>query len=330
MLFNDRENKMKRLKKLGMILGMIAILMLLLYALPKPKYQEVNPWRKEGNDNQVLVMAHAGGRGVYPDNTWSGFEYSYNLGVDVLEMDVQITKDGILVLRHGENETGNIRSMSNCDTVVWNENYDYLKETCNFGYNFQDEDGNYPYRDLTSAEWIAAGVYLTPLEQLFETFGDSILYNIEIKADSDAPRTETADALYELMNEYSLFDNVLVATAYDDISKYIVENYPEMVLSTSQAEAQKVIIPAYTFTSVFYTPGAYAAVQIPTSFNIPVINELNLSTSLLIDTLHRHNMAVHYWTINDPDEMRRLIELGCDGIITDYPEVLMAILEEYN
>ncbi|MGD9910006.1 MAG: glycerophosphodiester phosphodiesterase family protein [Candidatus Izemoplasmatales bacterium] len=321
---------MKRLKKIGMILGILGILVLLMYALPKPKYQEDNIWRKEANDNQVLVMAHAGGKGVFPDDTWSAFEYSYNLGVDVLEMDVQITKDGVLVLRHGENNTGNIRQMSNCDTVVWNEDYDYLKETCNFGYNYQDSEGNYPYRDLTSEEWIAAGVYLTPLEQLFETFGDEILYNIEIKADSDAPRTETADALYELMNEYDLFDVVLVATAYDDISKYIVDNYPQMQLSTSQAEAQKVIIPAYTFTSVFYVPGAYAAVQIPVSFNLPIINELNLATSLLIDTLHRHNMAVHYWTINDPDEMRRLIELGCDGIITDYPEVLMAILDEYN
>ncbi|MBN2877174.1 MAG: hypothetical protein JXL85_05900 [Bacilli bacterium] len=321
---------MKGLKKLGIILGILAILVLLLYAVPKPKYDQVNIWRKEANDNQVLVMAHAGGRGVYPDNTISGFTYSFNLGVDVLEMDVQMTKDGILVLRHGENVTGNIRSMSNCDTVVWDENYEDLYDSCNFGYNFQNEDGEYPYRDMTSAEWIAAGVYLTTLEELFQTFGDNILYNIEIKADADAPRTETADALYALLDQYDLLEETLVATAFDDISQYIVNEYPEMQLSISQAEAQRLIIPAYTFTSVFYTPGQYAAVQIPTSFDIPVINTLNLATGLLVDTLHRHNMAVHYWTINDPDEMRRLIELGCDGIITDYPEVLMSVIQEYS
>jgi len=260
----------------------------------------------------------------------SAFLNSYNLGVDVLEMDVQMTKDGILVLRHGENKTGNIKAMSNCDTVIWKENYNYLYETCNFGYNYQDEEGNYPYRDMTHEEWVEAKVYLTKLEELFIEFGDTILYNIEIKADADAPRTETADALYELLVEYELLEETLVATTFDDISKYIVENYPEVILSTSQKEAQNVIIPTYTFTSIFYTPDQYAAVQIPVSFDLPVINELNLATGLLINTLHRHNMAVHYWTINDPDKMRTLIELGADGIITDYPDVLQNIIKEYE
>jgi glycerophosphoryl diester phosphodiesterase len=321
---------MRRLKKFGIIIFLLLLIVLLMYALPKPKYDETNIWRKEANDNKVLVMAHGGGQGYFPSNTMSAFQYSYELGVDVLEMDVQMTNDNILVLRHGENKTGNIRHMSNCDAVIWKENYQDLYETCNFGYNYIDENETYPYRDMTHQEWVEAKVYLTTLEELFIAFGDDILYNIEIKADADAPRTETADALYELLNQYDLFDKTLVATAFDDISKYIVEKYPEINLSTSQAEAQKVIIPAYTFTSLFYKPGAYSSVQIPTSFNLPVINTLNLSTKLLVNTLHRHNMAVHYWTINDPDEMRRLIELGCDGIITDYPDVLMAIIAEYE
>ncbi|MDD3712902.1 MAG: glycerophosphodiester phosphodiesterase family protein [Candidatus Izemoplasmatales bacterium] len=321
---------MKRLRKLGLFILIVIITLGLMFALPKPKYQETNIWRKTANDNKVLVMAHGGGQGYYPSNTMSAFLNSYNLGVDVLEMDVQMTKDGILVLRHGENKTGNIKAMSNCDTVVWKENYNYLYETCNFGYNYQDEEDNYPYRDMTQAEWSEAKVYLTKLEELFIEFGDTILYNIEIKADADAPRTETADVLYELLAEYGLLEETLVATAFDDISKYIVENYPEITLSTSQKEAQNIIIPAYTFTSIFYTPDQYAAVQIPVSFNLPVINELNLATRLLINTLHRHNMAVHYWTINDPDEMRTLIELGADGIITDYPDVLQNIIKEYE
>jgi len=321
---------LKKLRKLGLILLMIIIMFGLMYALPKPKYEMTNIWRKEANDNKVLVMAHGGGQGYFPSNTMSAFLNSYNLGVDVLEMDVQMTKDGILVLRHGENKTGNIKAMSNCDTVIWKENYNYLYETCNFGYNYQDEEGNYPYRDMTHEEWVEAKVYLTKLEELFIEFGDTILYNIEIKADADAPRTETADALYELLVEYELLEETLVATTFDDISKYIVENYPEVILSTSQKEAQNVIIPTYTFTSIFYTPDQYAAVQIPVSFDLPVINELNLATGLLINTLHRHNMAVHYWTINDPDKMRTLIELGADGIITDYPDVLQNIIKEYE
>lgn len=321
---------MKILKKITIIFGILVILIGLIYSIPKPKYDKTNIWRKDANENKVLVMAHGGGQGYYPSNTISAFQNSFNLGVDVLEMDVQITKDGILVLRHGENKTGNIRQMSNCDTVIWDNDYQYLYDTCNFGYNYKDEEGNYPYRDMTHEEWVSNGVYLTKLEELFLEFGDNVLYNIEIKADADASRTETADALYELLEEYGLIEETLVATAFDDISKYIVKTYPDIMISTSQNEAQKVIIPAYLLLSTFYNPKNYSVVQIPMSFDLPVINELNLSTSLLIDTMHRHNMAVHYWTINDPDQMRLLIELGADGIITDYPDVLMSIIEELN
>ncbi len=321
---------MKILKRFLTIFLITVIGFTTLFALPKPQYEKENVWLKENNHDLPLVMAHAGGKGVFPSNTRSAFDYSYHLGVDVLEMDVQMTQDKVLVLRHGENETGNIRKMSNCDTVVWNETYEDLYTSCNFGYNFEDEDGNYPYRAMTNLEWINAGVYLTTLEELFMAYGDTVLYTIEIKADADAWRTETADELYQLIDEYALFDNVLVATSFSDISEYIVATYPNIVLSASHDEAQTMIISAYTLTSVFYQPTAYAALQIPVSFTLPVINELNLSTWLLIDTAHGHNMAVHYWTINDEDEMRRLIELGCDGIITDYPEVLMNVLDEYN
>jgi len=308
----------------------MTIVFLILFALPKPKYKETNIWLKESNNNIPLVMAHAGGKGMYPDNTLSAFEYSYNLGVDVLEMDVQMTSDNILVLRHGENETGNIRSLSNCDTVVWNETYDYLYNNCNFGYNYTDNDGNTPYKDMTKEEWIDSKVYLTTLEELFISFGDAILYNIEIKSDADAQRLETADELYYLIDKYDLFDNVLVATSFSDISTYINETYSEMYLSTSHDEAQSFIIKTYALSSVFYKPDGYSTVQIPTTFGVPVISKLNLATKLLINTAHRHNMAVHYWTINDEDIMRELIELGCDGIITDYPETLIELLKEYS
>lgn len=311
---------MKRITLFHKLLIILVLGLIVIAVFPRPQYDKENNFRKDGI---TLVMAHGGGQGVFPGNTFSAFEYSFNLGVDVLEMDVHLTQDGILVTRHGENETGNIRHMSNCDTVLWKENYQDIKDTCNFGYNFQDDEGGYPYRDMTSEEWIDAGVYLTTLEELFVAFGDDILYVIEIKADADAPRNETADALYDLINQYDLFDEITVATSFDDISKYIHDEYPELILSASHDEAQKMIIHSYTLTGVFYNPKNYSSLQIPTSFGVPVINELDLSTKHLIEEAHRHNMAVHYWTINDLETMKYLIRQGADGIITDYPELLM-------
>ena len=56
---------------------------------------------------------------------------------------------------------------------------------------------------------------------------------------------------------------------------------------------------------------------------------VDLATQRLIDAAHAHNLAVHYWTINDPAEMRKLIELGADGIMTDYPHRLAEVYAEY-
>lgn len=319
---------MKIVKRIGIVVLVIVLVFVGFFAYPKPQYEDTNIWRKSNNNDTPLVMAHAGGKGIYPDNTMKAFRYSYDLGVDVLEMDLMMTSDGVLVLRHGENETGNIRKLSNCDTVVWNETYEYLYNNCNVAYNYEEDDGSYLYRDMTFSEWVDAEVYLTTLEELFVEFGDTILYNIEIKADADAPREETADALYALLLEYELLEETLVATSFEDISAYIRVNYPDVMLSTSHDQAQSFIIGAYSFTSLFYTPGSYTSLQLPTTFGVPVIDELDLTTSLLTKTVHRHNMAIHYWTINDRETMEYLIEQGADGIITDYPELLMSVIDD--
>ncbi len=316
---------MKRLKKLLIVMMFVSLLVSSLIFIPKPKFERINPFIKT---DRPLVMAHAGGKGLEPDNTMRSYQRSFSLGVDVLEMDVMMTLDGVLVLLHGENNTGNTRSHSNCDTVVWKETYNYLYNACNFGCHFQDQEGNYPYKDMTFQQWVQSYVYLPTLDEVFQTFGKDILYNIEIKADSDAPRTETADALYDLIHQYDLEDYVLVATAFDDINEHILSHYPDLFVSTSYGSAQSTIIKIYTLTSLLSKKPLHAAIQVPTAYTLPVIGRLSLDTKYLIRTLHQHNMAMHYWTINDEETMRYLIHQGADGIITDYPDLLISIIEE--
>ena len=321
---------MKWIKRILGGISLLLLVVLVLEVLPVPKYEKENRWRKESNDGDVLVMSHAGGRLINPGNTMRAFTYSFDLGVDVLEMDVQMTMDEVLVLRHGENETGNIRDRSNCDGLLYEMNYQDVYENCNFGYHFMSTDGTYPYRDLSFEEWVSEGVYLTTLEEVFSTFGSDTLYNIEIKADGDAKRIEIADQLIALINEYDLEEYVLVATAFQDISEYISLNHPEVYLSTSEAEARDMVLKSLTFRSVFYNPTTYSSLQLPVSFGFPVIEELNLTSHRLLRLTHKHNMAMHYWTINDEDEMKRLIAAGADGIITDNPALLIRVIEELN
>ena len=165
---------MKILKKVLTLVVFVFFTFVVLNILPKNSYELTNPnvWLKTSNDDKPLVISHGGGLSKNPGNTMRAFQYSFDIGVDVLEMDVHLTNDGILVTRHGENDTGNIRQMSNCNTVIWNETYQWLYDNCNFGYNYENASGDFPYRDMTHTEWVDAGVYMTTLEEIFTAFGN--------------------------------------------------------------------------------------------------------------------------------------------------------------
>ena len=92
--------------------------------------------------------------------------------------------------------------------------------------------------------------------------------------------------------------------------------------------AAKFIITQFLGVNIFDNSN-FACLQIPTAFDLKVIN-LELDKKTLIDRAHRRNIAVQYWTINEADEMRELIELGCDCIMTDDPVLLKQVLEEYK
>ena len=87
------------------------------------------------------------------------------------------------------------------------------------------------------------------------------------------------------------------------------------------------IITQYLRVNIFDNSD-FACLQIPMSYDVGI--ELPLNKKTLVRRAHRRNIAVQYWTINDPDEMRELIEMGVDCIMTDNPILLKQILEEYK
>jgi glycerophosphoryl diester phosphodiesterase len=77
-----------------------------------------------------------------------------------------------------------------------------------------------------------------------------------------------------------------------------------------------------------FDQGDFACLQIPMSYDLGI--KVELVNQGLIDRAHRRNVAVQYWTINDEEDMRRLIEMGCDAIMTDDPMLLKSVLEDYE
>ena len=107
----------------------------------------------------------------------------------------------------------------------------------------------------------------------------------------------------------------------------IEEKYPELLRGAPTGTAAKFVLTQYLGVNIFDNSD-FACLQVPTSYDLGI--EIYLNNKGLIDRAHRRNIAVQYWTINDADEMRELIELGCDCIMTDNPELLRSVLEEYK
>ena len=105
------------------------------------------------------------------------------------------------------------------------------------------------------------------------------------------------------------------------------EKYPDLLRGAPTGTAAKFVLTQFVGVNLFDNSD-FACLQIPTSYDLGI--EVYLNKKTIIKRAHRRNVAVQYWTINDADEMRELIELGCDCIMTDNPELLSEVLDEYR
>ncbi|MBC8344376.1 MAG: glycerophosphodiester phosphodiesterase [Bacteroidetes bacterium] len=274
------------------------------------KDQDILPDNKYiiGEGNRPLVIAHGGAKELWPENTMIAFDGSVGLGVDMLEMDVKITKDSVLVCHHDDDIKGMSNGSGKVSSFTYSELLDY-----NFGYYFKDLDGNYPFQTQK--------VEITRLEDVFNNYFD-YLFTVEIKDTEDHGKL-AAEKLLELIEKFDLSDQIIVACFDEETLEYFRTISEQKVpVSASQKETTKFVLSAKAQSSTLYHPHA-VAFQIPVSSSI-----INLDRKHIIKAAHRHNMAVHYWTINDKEEMRNLIEKGADGLITDRPDIMLDLLKE--
>jgi glycerophosphoryl diester phosphodiesterase len=134
-----------------------------------------------------------------------------------------------------------------------------------------------------------------------------------------------------LNNSPDYRENVVVGTYYSEVEEKIKEY--GMSRGASLSTAAVFVITQMLKVNIFDT-NDFACLQIPTYFDIEISENFKLKIWLdkkdYINRAHRRNIAVQYWTINDEEEMRELIELGCDCIMTDDPELLRNVLDSYK
>ncbi|MBQ8344034.1 MAG: hypothetical protein IJV68_02310 [Clostridia bacterium] len=333
--------KHKVLTVIGFILLAITLFMLTVNIIPPKKNIENNPFIVE-KGQLPMIAAHRGGGECNPENTMLAFrEAVKTYNVEIIESDLYLTKDGYLVYNHDDyiDETCNVNgdiSLSEVKELCKDKSKrHYIKDMTleelrkyNFGYYFEDKNGNRIYKNET--DLAKKGLQIATIEQLFEEFyktNPDLLFIVEIK-DEGERGYEACKILYETLQKYpNYLDRIVIGTFHDEIEVELKEKYPSLMRGAPMGTAAKFIVTQMFKVNIFDN-GDFVCLQIPTDYDVGIT--LNLAKKTYIKRAHRRNIAVQYWTINDAETMRLLIEMGCDCIMTDNPELLKSVLDEYR
>lgn len=332
---------MRVLKSILLFILIIIGVLVFLEVIPiAPEYQGENQWIVE-KGKRPLIIPHAGAKELYPESTKYAFRKLNEDGYDVFEVDLVLTKDGYLISHHdvtltrltGYNER--VRDLTLAEVENRFKSSDFGKNLANYN-EIKDE--------LVPAT----------LNYLFDTYPE-MLYLIEIKdteANSGKETMELAvNTLIQVIKDRKMENRVMIASFDDGVTKLIKEK-SNLMTSTAVKETLKFVLFSFFRLDFFYRPQDGALVipikddldnsqralieKVPTFIRnqLTTYDETedkyytNLVKQYVINDAHRHNMAVIYWTVNDKEDMKQLIEMGVDGIITDRPDLLMEVYEE--
>lgn len=259
-------------------------------------------------------IAHRGASARAPENTLEAFRLAREAGAGVLEMDLQMTQNGRIVVMHDST----LERTTDGSGAVRHRSFEELRGL-DAGHAFApggvpDEgpspSGEHVYRD--------SGVRVPEFSEVLEEFSQMRL-NVEIKADS--PGIERA--VLEEIRRAGAGDRVLVASHEDGVIRRFREvSGGEIETAASVREVVRFYaLSALRLEGLVKPP--YDALQIPVQRR-----GLTLASPRMIEAAHSRGVRVDVWTIDDPGEMRRLLDLGADAIITNRPAELQEVLEK--
>lgn len=253
--------------------------------------------REEG----PLVIAHRGGAGLWPENTLHAFENARALVVDVIETDVRSTSDGVLVVIHDATVERTTDGNGRVSEMTLAE----LKKL-DAGFRWSPDGGKtFPLR--------GRGITIPTLEEVFNAL-PQMQFNIEPKQETPS----IIEPLCRLLRKHEMTKKVVVGAFNSAVLNQFRRACPEVITSASADEVGKFLALQ---TGVPFAP-AVRALQVP-----EFVGGRRLLTQKFVEDAHSRNLKVHAWTVNETEDMRRLLEMKVDGIITDYPDRLMSLLE---
>ena len=251
------------------------------------------------------LVAHRGGARLAPENTLPAFARAARLGADAFELDVHLTRDGEVVVFHDDETTRLTGAPGTIEQRTLAE-----VRALDAGFGFTEDAGR-------SFPWRGRGVAPPSLRELLAAY-PSMRMNIEAKSADPA----LARALVHVIREAGAGDRVCLGSQHDEQGERIRRLLPEACHFLPEGPATCHVMAARAPGSSG-CPRGWDVADLP--YRVDGI-DLVLLDRATIDHLHREGLAVFAWTVDEEQDMRRLLADGVDGIMTDRPDVLAAVL----
>ena len=256
------------------------------------------------DSSRPLVFAHRGGCALGPENTIAAFDLGLAAGADGLEFDVHLSADGVVVVCHDDTldrttrASGLVRSLTAAELA-----------RVDAGGRFRDAGGGYPFRDR--------GVGVPTFREVLQRY-PGIPLIVEMKVDSEAMGLAVATEVQEAGARQRVCAAGYGQRAVDAVRAAL----PEMATSACHPEVRLAV-----YRSMLGWPvrqPRYAMFQVPERAGV-----IRVVSRRFIRHAHRAGLRIQVWTVDDEADMRRLLDWGVDGLISNRPDAAVRIRDAW-
>jgi glycerophosphoryl diester phosphodiesterase len=253
----------------------------------------------------TLHISHRGGALLAPENTLPAFRMAVErYRTQMLELDVHLTRDGEVVVAHDATLERCTNGVGPLALLTYSE-----LRRLDAGYRFTPDGGRtFPFR--------GQGVYIPTLSEVLRAF-PGLRINLEMKPDTRG----SEEALYEVLRKEQALERVCMGSELDDVGERLAARMPDACHFYPRDALTSIVLAIRSGEPIPEEP-RYTVLDMPLYFG-----DVRLVDEEFFRTTTRHGKWVNVWTVDDPEEMRRLVIEGVGGIMTDRPDLLRQILD---
>jgi glycerophosphoryl diester phosphodiesterase len=236
-----------------------------------------------------LVIAHRGSSGERPENTFPAFERAIEQSADMIETDLHLSRDGIVVIHH-----------------------DAELERLGEQGEIRDRTAS-ELAAMNAAPGVSLAEKMPTLLELLDGFGERMQFNLELKVGlNDLAYEGLEDIVVSAVEARGLMPRMLFSSFYDAV-------LARLRARSAAARIALLVSPRAPVAIFERAAGVFAEAINP---------DVRLVTQKLVEEAHAAGLRVYPYTANESAEMARLLDCGVDGIITNHPARLHALLED--